>query len=325
MLNIISREEYDTSTTVITTKCKQQLNALAISKLIPVFNIRNKQGGRVTLTKKREKVKYYGENGKIVSCTGRHCCRGVRTKAMQNMISIDFQFRDKNIHFKLSDRNINCVGGKELDDTHILELIKVINTLQENLNYIYTLDKKVLEKAKEEILRKCSGNLPLFVDDDHFDIDDDVLRKVLAEYVDDYDDYSELEKLMEYIIQEKPKLFDGDVLTTEKYNISNVVYSLNILKKGEKELELPLDKIALKLDEYGFHVQYHNWHQVPIVVFFRVMDDDSANFHRFEINLSGTVRQFSPTLKEEAYRFYQGLMKTIQKIIDENNYSLEMP
>ena len=217
------------------------------------------------------------------------------------------------------------MGGRELDDTHIKELVSLINRVQCDLSYIYTLDKKLLCEYRDEILRKCSGNMPLFdYKPDHFIIKDEVVKRIFVSYVSDYDDLNILENLLNYIIYEEPKLFEGEVLFTERYNISNAVYYFDLLK-GTKGQEMPLDKIAVDLYNRGISVQYQPWHQNTMSVFFRVIDEDSANFHRFTFNLSGTVKQFSPTAKDEAYKFYFALMKTIEQIIDQNNYSLQLP
>lgn len=324
MLNIISEKEYRPSTTVIKNKCKQELDTGALSRLLPVIHVLDDMGERVKLMKKREKVLYYGRENAIISCTGDKFQRGLRSGVMQNMISVDFQSGKKNIHFKISSKKINCMGSKELNDKAAGKLVDIINDVQTDLNYIYTLDEDYLLKARDEILNVCSGNLPFYnFAPEIFDIDDSVVKKIFMSYISDFDTYHELEDKLNYIIKAKPKMFEGDKLEIEKCAISNAVYQLNILK--DEGQELPLDQIAQKLYLRGARVQYHNWHQCLLNVRFRIEDDDSNYFHRFEINLKGTLRQFSPTLKEESYRYYQGLALMIQNIITENEYSLDPP
>ena len=117
---------------------------------------------------------------------------------------------------------------------------------------------------------------------------------------------------------EKTSFYEGD-LKCLKPSIFNSVYHINLFKEI-KNKRIPLHRLAPYLAEKNFVVEFHNWTSEGVNVCFDIEEEksgvhhkDKEYKHRFTIHERGTMRQCSPTFKEESYKYYLGIAKQIEQ------------
>jgi len=329
-VNPVSFKEYIPSTVTMVAGFDKTINVSDIANYLPVVHLFNKKTGkRIKLVSgKRCRIDYYGFEKIIISVCYKKIRRGMRTGAMNNMISIDLQFEKKNIHIKLSSNTMTSVGTPGFEEG--IKVFKImlshINMLNSNIKYIRNLDKNILEKNLNWLFENCvnkknelySTSRMLKKLDKTFDIDKRVIKSLIV-YIDDFDseEITDFTNKIHHFINDCG-YFEGKLNYVEP-SIFNSVYHLNIFGKNNDVNRIPNHKLAPYLADKGFIIEFHNWTSEGVNICFDIEEEKKGSHHnnkeykhRFTINNKGTMRQCSPTFKEEAYKYYVGTMKQIE-------------
>ena len=321
-LNILSEEDFKPSTITLAGNFNISVDINNLSNWMPICNIFNEKGERQRLVSgSRESIKYFGPEGAIVSMCYKKTRRGMRTGAMNNMISADMQYNQKNIHLKISSTSITSVGTRSIENGKqvFTAMTEHINNLKNKLDNINKLSEEEKEKNiiwlqdnisnKQDIRKKIENNddinkyflnfCLLFIDD--------------TENLDNY--ISKMKKLL------KPIYICHDDLICNSFTIYNSVYHISPINK--RNFRMPLHRLAPYLASRGVAVEYHNWTSEGVNICFDIKEvKEGINHankeykHRFSIHETTKIRQCSPTSKKEAYYNYLGVMKLLQGFFD---------
>lgn len=329
----LKEKDFNPSTVTMVSNFNKSINSKEISEFLPVVHLFDKSNERLKLVSgSRNSIKYYGHEGIIISVCYKNIRRGMRTGAMNNMVSVDLQYKEKNIHVKISSTTMTSVGTSsfEFGNEVFNIMIRHINMLNGNIRYIRNSPKDVLDKNIFWIFENCCdehNNLisiktmsEKLLHSSH-GLDERIVKSCIV-YLDDFEK-NETGKFKEKIIRfcNKANYFE-ESLCFIKSNIFNSVYHINIFEDNEKRI--PLHKLAPYLAEKNFIVEFHNWTSEGVNVCFDIEEEKSGIHHnlkdykhRFTIHERGTIRQCSPTFKKESYRYYLGLIKQIHKFFEE--------
>lgn len=320
MVDILSEDEFKSSTVTMATDFNHEVNISNLVEFIPVTHMYNKNCQRIHLNSgTRNSIKYFGYEGIIITACYKQVRRGVRIGIMNNMMCIDLQLEGKNIHLKLSKSTLTSVGTSEINKgvnaykviiSHINNLKKNIEKFQnvEDKTFIYNYIKSYFIKDNLLLNTKDVIIPEKYKDELNF----------LRVYLDDFeknevDLYLEKVKKLETI----EPLFKGtlEYLNTRVYNS---VYHINISKE-----RLYLHILAPYLADKGILAEFHNWTSEGVNICFPIEEDLDNDYcvpkeykHRFTIHEKSSMRQCSPGFKEESYKYYQGVMKLIKKFIE---------
>ena len=194
-----------------------------------------------------------------------------------------------------------------------------------------TLEKEKIEENLRWVLTNCTNEKENLEEFEHFISKiklsgmDKKFCKNCALYLDDFekndtDGYKA--KIIEFV--EKASYFEGK-LECQKPSIFNSVYHINIFNNNSKT-RIPLHRLAPYLAEKSFIVEFHNWTSEGVNVCFDIEEvkegvhhQEKEYKHRFTIHERGTMRQCSPTFKEESYRYYLGMIKQIEQFYKDYN------
>ena len=335
-VRILSKDEYIPSTVTMVSRFNKSIDIIDIAKYLPVVHLFNKNTGeRLKLDSgTRTSIKYYGYEGIVISVCYKKIRRGMRTGAMNNMASLDVQYGGKNIHVKLSSNTITSVGtsGYEFGVKVFDLMLKHINMLNNNIRYIRNLDKDILNKNLEWIFNNCCNeNMELhnykkmlkIIKNLDSSLDSRVINSCIV-YLDDFEK-NEPEKFKEKIINFVNNCsFIEDDIKCMTPSIFNSVYHIDIFK-NTKNKRIPLHILSPYLAKKNFIVEFHNWTSEGVNVCFDIEEEKSGSHHklkeykhRFTIHERGTMRQCSPTMKEESYKYYLGIIKQIQLFFDDS-------
>ena len=335
-IKILSEEEYVPSTVTMVSRLNKSIDVVDLSTYLPVVHLFNKSNGeRLKLDSgTRTSIKYYGYEGIIISICYKKIRRGMRTGAMNNMASLDIQYGRKNIHVKLSSNTITSVGTSSYDfGIEVFDLmLSHINMLNSNLRYIRNLDEETLNKNIEWVFENCvNENFELhnykkmlkIIKDLDPSLDSRVINSFIV-YIDDFES-NEADKFKEKIINFIHKCScPEDNITCLSSSIFNSVYHINIFEKPRGK-RIPLHILAPYLANKNFIVEFHNWTSEGVNVCFDIEEEKIGTHHklkeykhRFTIHERGTMRQCSPTMKSESYKYYLGIIKQIQKFINDS-------
>ena len=329
-IQLLKPDEYIPSTVTMVSSFDKTINPKDVAEYLPVVHLfHEKTGKRLKLDSgTRTSIKYYGIENIIISVCYKKTRRGMRTGAMNNMVSLDIQHGGKNIHVKLSSTTITSVGtsGYQFGVDVFNLMIQHLNMLNQNINYVKNMDEETRNKNLEWIYDNCidgKGNLinvktflKLISQEDWID---KKFAKSCCVYVDDF----EPNEVDEYRLKvknfiEKTECYNG-TLKCMKPSIFNSVYHINIFK-NIKNKRIPLHRLAPYLAEKNFVVEFHNWISEGVNVCFDIEEEKSGVHHkekeykhRFTIHERGTMRQCSPTFKEESYKYYLGILKQIEQ------------
>lgn len=338
-VNIVSFEEFVPSTITLGACFNSDLNILDLANFLPIYHIYDKEKNRIKLISgSRESIKYYGPEKAIVSVCYKKIRRGMRTGAMNNMVSLDIQIGGKNVHLKISNSAITSVGtsslefGKKVFQT----VIKHIENTQSYFNYNNSVDSEILNKNIDLFINNCGKDNTIFTKDqilkkiENLDYDKKIISTCLL-YLEDYDERENyIEKLN--LMKKKIKIYNEHIVCYN-FNIFNSVYHITPLKI--KNFRMPLHKFAPFLSSLGIVVEYHNWTSEGVNVCFDIEEEKPGSLnnakeyrHRFTIHETTKIRQCSPTCKEEAYKNYLGMMNLLKMFfsntnIDFDNYIIE--
>ena len=329
-IQILQPDNYIPSTVPMVSSFDKTINPKDVAEYLPVVHLfHEKTGKRLKLDSgTRTSIKYYGIENIIISVCYKKTRRGMRTGAMNNMVSLDIQHGGKNIHVKLSSTTITSVGtsGYQFGVDVFNLMIKHLNMLNNNIKYIKSMDTEIRDKNLEWIFDNCIDEkgrltnvknlLKLIKKTEWLD---KTFVKACSVYVDDFESEEvDLFRLKVKNFIDQTNFYPGE-LKCMKPSIFNSVYHINIFK-DIKNKRISLHRLAPYLAEKNFVVEFHNWISEGVNVCFDIEEEktgvhhkDKEYKHRFTIHERGTMRQCSPTFKEESYKYYLGIVKQIEQ------------
>jgi len=327
MIKTIKKEDYLPSTITVVSKVTNELNVIKLSKFLPVIHLFDSDGNRIKLISgSRNSIDYYGIDKIILSVCYKKVRRGMRTGAMNNMVSIDIQLLEKNIHVKLSSNSITCVGTSGIEQgIQVFNVIKdYIHMLDSNIKYCSAYKNKII--LLEWLFTNCIKNdtlirlneLTQIIKNSDFNEDDIKFLNICSCYIDEFDNFTNFEAKVEDFLN-CGNIFDDnfDFLYPSVYNS---VYHCTL----DDTLRIPLHKLAPYLSNLGLTVEFHNWNSEGCNVCFPIEEFKDGHItkeykHRFTIHERSTMRQCSPTYHNESYKFYKIIVKLINKFILEED------
>lgn len=332
---ILEKKDFNPSTVTMVSNFSMSINPLDLANYLPVVHLFDKKTGeRLKLVSgSRNSIKYYGIECIIISVCYKKIRRGMRTGAMNNMVSVDLQYNNKNIHIKISSTTLTSVGTSDFEfGNNVFKIMtNHINMLNRNIKYIRNTDKEILNKNLSWLFENCSDETNNLIPMNQIkekmlketNLDHNIIKSCIV-YIDDFEK-NETSKYKEKIISfcNNCSYLENDLIFV-KSNIFNSVYHVNIFKNIEKRI--PLHKLAPYLAQKNFIVEFHNWTSEGVNICFEIEEEKLGPHHnqkdykhRFTIHERGTIRQCSPTFKDESYRYYLGLIKQIHKFFIEEN------
>jgi hypothetical protein len=336
-INIISEEDFKPSTITLKAIFSVSVKIKNLSEFLPINNIFDENGKRRYLVSgSRESINYFGPEGSVVSMCYQKTRRGMRTGAMNNMVSTDIQYNHKNIHLKISAGSILSVGTSNLEDgKKVFEtMIEHIINLQNNLEVINKISKEDKEKSINWIRKNCHENGKILrlkefnekiIDRSNFFI------IFCSQYINDFDDMNKyIEKLENFY--DEINIFSGE-LSCDNLNIYNSVYHISPIK--QKNFRMPLHRLGPWMAEKGIGAEFHNWSSEGVNICFDIEEEkgdinhaDKEYKHRFSTHETTKIRQCSPTNKKEAYKYYLGFMNLLKMFfmdpsVDYKKYIIE--
>ena len=332
-VKVVSYEEFIPSTITLGACFNSDINIVDLANFLPVYHVYNEKKERIKLISgSRESIKYYGPEKAVVSVCYKKIRRGMRTGAMNNMVSLDIQLGGKNVHLKISSSRVTSVGtssiefGKKVFET----LITHIENTQKIFDYINKLDSDVVEKNIELLIENC-GDQNLYSEKDilnkikKYKYDPKVISACFL-YLQDYDEKEKyIEKLN--LIKKKVYIYKENIVCSN-FNIFNSVYHLTPVQN--KKFRMPLHRLAPFLSNLGIVVEYHNWTSEGVNVCFDIEEEKPGNInnskeyrHRFTMHETTKIRQCSPTCKKEAYKNYLGMMNLLKMFFANPNIDFE--
>lgn len=322
---ILNKEEFNPKTVVVKFFLNNELNVKNLANFLPIFHI-FKDGKRLKLAGK-EKTEYYSHEKVIVNIGFHNIIRGLKSKSMHNMISVDLQYLEKNYHFKISKDKIISIGAnsieKAVESTNVL--VENINKIQKNISLIKSKSKEELLKNFEFIKKNLNEYLISEIKDcdEYKNYNEEILNFYLL-YLHDFDKENKekyLDKIKK-IINEEINIFDSQLLFYDNYGCYNSVYHI----QQEKNFIKAAHKLAMYLSDKGLKVNFNNKNGDVISISISVKEEkkecDHKNyFHRLAIKNSN-IKLTSPSNKNEAYGNYYGVSCLIKEfIINEKKYN----
>jgi len=343
-IKILSKDEFVPSTVTMVSNFNLSINPMTIARFLPVVHLFNKKTGkRLKLDSgTRTSISYYGFEGIIISVCYKKIRRGMRTGAMNNMVSMDLQYTGKNIHIKLSSNTITSVGTSDFKQgVEVFELmIRHINILNSNIRYLKNSTEEIVGNNLKWMLTNCVDETGFLISVNNMlkkikslpgetDLDTRIL-KTFTVYLDDFDrDCIEPYKEKITNFSQMSTSYEG-VLECMRPSIFNSVYHIDLFNDMKNSPRIPLHKISPYLANKGFVVEFHNWTSEGVNICFDIEEEkrglqhrNKEYRHRFTIHERGTIRQCSPTFKDESYKYYFGVIKQIERFFQEENISDE--
>lgn len=327
-IKIIPKHKFKPSTVTIKKTFNTNINIINLAYYLPIYHIFDKDGNRIKLISgSRESIEYYGPENSIISICFKNIRRGMRTGAMNNMISADIQKNGKNIHLKISSSAIISVGTSSLKEGEEVfnTLIKHIEELQKQLDYINQLDKEILKHNIDSFVKLIEGKDLISLSELTKLITDDFDTKIISFFMLFYQDFDKNQS-DDYI--KKIKTFDQNIniyegkLQCSDPNIYNSVFYTNCINN----IRVPLHLLSQYLSSFGIIVNYDNRSSEGVTVCFNVEEQKTSyNYnikeykHRFTIHMNGKIKQTSPSKQEEAHKYYFGLMNLIKKFFERDD------
>lgn len=233
---------------------------------------------------------------------------------------------------KMSDTIITSVGtcGYESGKKAFNSMIRHLNMLKKNLTYFKSLDKKEQDRVYEWIITNCiSDNKLLRLSEIKLPLNTSIdIRALLISlvYIDDFE-RSEAALFIEKIryLRNLPELFQSELNNVEP-KIYNSVYHIKICDDKKR---LFLHKLAPYLFDRGVSVEFHNWTSEGVNICFPIENNSVLNSHkkiykhRFTVHERSSMRQCSPAVKKESYKYYLWVMKLIEEFIDNGQVYLD--
>ena len=300
------------------------------------------------------KIPYYGVEDVIVSIRYKKESRGIREASEQsdNFVSVDLQINKRNAHIKLSSGNALVMGVTSVEDgtAAVNCLLDLIYITDQNLKYLRTVSPETMEAVYEYIKSKVTEDtvgmglpdsdifltqLEEYNQNNNAVVDERVDKMMLARGY-EVKNMMNLKKAMTTLI--KQKTVDPDIVEIMETDVTNSAYNYKLQffnKSGEivkgvfilKHLALAV----INMQNANITAAHHNWHSkyANVVISTRGMTNGKLNFedngddtlpqhiHRFNISEEGSIRQWSPSLKEEAYLVHCTLLEILSNLISD--------
>ena len=329
-IKIIPKNKFKPSTVTIRKTFNTNINIVNLSNYLPIYHIFDKDGNRVKLISgSRESIEYYGPENSVISICFKNVRRGMRTGAMNNMISLDIQKNGKNIHLKISSSAITSVGTSSLKEGEDVfnTVIKHIEEIQKKINFIKSLDKEIVKYNIDNFIEIINKEELISLNDIRKIVEKrkDINRELVNIFLLYYQDFDK-NQVSEYIkkiknLDQNVDMFEGDLKCSES-NIFNSVFYTDCIKN----IRVPLHLLAQYLSSFGIIVNYDNRSSEGVIVCFNVEEKKTSyNYnikeykHRFTIHMNGKIKQCSPSKQEEAHKYYFGLMNLIKKFFERDD------
>lgn len=315
-----------------------QINISKVFEFLPISILYSKDGKQIYYIclnldgkKKRLKLKFYGYNGALISCRYNHYSRGIRVggNQMQNVVSVDYQFHDKNYNLKISSGKIQLTGAlSEQSGVEVmLELASYIVGTQKLIDELSSLDSETKELYKNKILAYLYDK----------ETPEDISENYLKYFTMIHDKCHDQDIKDEYV----PTVYDRDVFSTKidtvmsdlklytgNFKIYDVVianaFYTHRLFTPSGNLQIPLCRLFEKISHLpNIYAKMYNVHSSKIVL----KTPSSSNpkkSHLFHIFSTGTINQHSGCFYPEAYRMYYQIVGTIVNALQEIDSDYEV-
>jgi len=329
-IDIIPKHKFKPSTVTIRKTFNININIFNLSNYLPIYHIFDKEGNRIKLISgSRKSIEYYGPEKSVISICFKDIRRGMRTGAMNNMVSLDIQKNGKNIHLKVSSSAIISVGTSSLKEGENVfnTVINHIEEIQKKINFIKSLDKEVVMKNILIFVKILEGKdlIPLSEIQELVQKTTDINKELVNIFLLYYQDFdkNQTDNYIKKInsLYGDIDIFEGELKCSES-NIFNSVFYTNCIKN----IRVPLHLLAQYLSSFGIIVNYDNRTSEGVVVCFNVEEQKTSyNYaskeykHRFTIHMNGKIKQTSPSKQEEAHKYYFGLMNLIKKFFEKKD------
>ena len=323
-INTLSKKDFIPSTITMKGIFSSKIDINILSNFLFVNHIFNKQNERVKLISgSRQSIEYFGPEGTIVFIGYKDIRRGMRTGAMNNMVSVDMQYGGKNIHIKLSSTSITSVGTSDIEAGKkvVNRILEHITDLQKYLDYSNSLSDEEKKKNIDWLIKELSDYEEGTREKDLLEemkIPDELNERFIIFLLKYFNDHDKLDNYKKHIalLTENLVLSEKKV-GCSKFNIFNSVYHIQPVKNPN--FRMPLHKLAPFLAGLGVCTSFHNAISEGINVCFDVEEEkeginheDKFYKHRFTIHVTSKIRQSSPTCREEAYKYYLGMMNLLK-------------
>src|SRR5258706_4451233 len=344
-------EKFNPNNMVIVIRWKGTINLAEAFISLPIFvvDVPLSKGGKI-------KIPYYGVEDVIVSIRYKKESRGIRDASGQsdNFVSVDLQINKRNVHIKLSSKNALVMGVTSVEEGSeaVNCLLDLIYITDQNLNYLRQVSNDVIESAYtyvEKVSTDCTPglNLPdsdVFINDlevyniahPETPVDERVGKIMLARGY-ELTCFEDLRHTMALLLRQK--MIDPDSVEIVETEVSNSAYNykLNFYDASGEPLDgvFILKNLALaiiNMQNSNITAAHHNWHSkyANVVISTRGIvegklslcnstteENVAQHIHRFNISEMGSIRQWSPSLKDEAYLVHQELLIILTNLIGE--------
>jgi hypothetical protein len=330
-INILKYENFKPSTVTAKASFSTTVNIELVAKFLIINNIFKDEKRVKLVSKSRDSIAFFGPEKTIVNVGYKEIRRGMRTGAMDNMVSVDVQYLNSNVHIKLSDKSITTVGtpSSEIGKGAMIIVAEHIFNLKELMDYSNSLDREFKKSCIVWLLSKLEKILPRhskFIETVKIPKEKKKFINFLLCYLEDFDEKDEYEKKI-YMLLDKYKISEGK-MELENLSTFNSVFHTQTVE--DEKFRLVLWKLAFFLNDHGLNVDFHNWKSDKVNVCMDISEEkvgiNHANKeykHRFTIRDNTKMKQCSPTCKEEAYGNYLGVAKLIKKFIEESKEDIE--
>ena len=158
----MSLNAFKVSTMVMVASLTGNVDIAAAYQVLPLTCPKSITGQTISIVSgAREKVPYYGTPNIIVGLRYNGQSRGIRTGGGQlsNVVSIDLQCQEKNIHLKLSNNNVQLTGAlsEEMGCNAFEILCQHLNMAQSHIDHIASLSLEIKEATRQWVLLVSKG------------------------------------------------------------------------------------------------------------------------------------------------------------------------
>jgi hypothetical protein len=160
----MSLNAFKVSTMVMVASLTGNVDIAAAYQVLPLTCPKSITGQPISIVSgAREKVPYYGTPNIIVGLRYSGQSRGIRMGGGQlsNVVSIDLQCQEKNIHLKLSNNNVQLTGAlsEEMGSNAFEILCQHLNMAQSHIQHINSLPLEIKEATRQWVLQVSKGAL----------------------------------------------------------------------------------------------------------------------------------------------------------------------
>jgi hypothetical protein len=346
-LDVVDFKDYNSKTIISFAKINTVICKETLTQSVKVANFFDNDGKRIyveTLKEPHKNALMENKNSLILSAScPKIKTRGEKVKPMNNMCCFIYVFNKNSFHIKVSDKGIVCVGNcpfEEIKKT-IFSFIKIIEKQEEDIKKIKNLSKdqfifimnifKTNCVKNDILLREDEFNYfskkevsPLSVKEDNLIKKNDTVSdgiNVFLKYLDDYDNIDDFIEKCEFLYNEKHEIYKPNIpIEILEFQIFNSIYYFKTKLDTFLIRRINLYEYILKTrkdDKIEMNMMFHPWNKH--MIFISVFNKETNNNQIFNIYDTGTIKQISASLPEEAYYLYTELIKTLNSFIEEEN------